>query len=353
MRARAATVAAVAVLVLSVGCRQADSARALAAEMPVHLEDHVDAASVEGPSATESALDPVTWRFDAGEPAWKPVPYPDAGTVAVSHTPDGLRLDLRAVNRLPDGDGYLGAIAVELPDWKRDDWGEIVVQARTSGGGLLTPLFNIGPRTHPYHDKRTLPYLFAADETLLLRDGATHTYRLRADWSDPGFGPWQGPWRELGIEVWAFQPASVDILSIEVVPKTAAYAGVPAGVSSEMRGEERRRALFVHTPGRVSYMVRVPDQGRLDVGLGVLQTGLPVTFRVTAAPNGDKDQVLLEETVEDAAAWAPRDVDLSGLAGRTATLTLETRSERETVAFWTAPILSGKRATDKPNVIFY
>jgi arylsulfatase A-like enzyme len=353
MSTRTAAVAAVSVLVVAVGCGRTDSARALTAEMPVHLEDRIDAASVEGPSSTESALEPVTWRFDAEQPAWKPVTYPDAGTVALSRGEDGLRLDLREANRLPEGEGFVGAIAVELPDWRRDEWGEIVVEARTDGGGLLIPLFNLGRRTAPFDEERSIPYLFAGDETLLLRDGATHTYRLRADWSDPGFGPWQGPWRELGLEVWAFQPASVDILSIEVVPKTAAYAGALAGTSSEMRGDERRRALFVHTPSRVTYPVRVPEQGRLDVGLGVLQPGLPVTFRVTAAPDGGEERVLLEETVDDAEAWMARDVDLSQLAGRAATLTLETRSERQTVAFWTAPTLSGERSTDKPNVIFY
>jgi len=350
---RIAGAVAAAALLLS-GCGgHSEPAGVLTAEMPLHLEDRIDAATVEGSSATEGAPGPVAWRFDTEQPAWKPVTYPDAGTAAVSRVEDGLRLGLGDSNRLPEGEGFLGAIAVELPDWQRDEWGEIVVEARTDGGGLLIPLFNLGRRADPFEEERSLPYLFAGDETLLLRDGAVHTYRLRADWSDPEFGPWQGPWRELAIEVWALGPASVDILSIEVVPKAASYAGTPAGASSEMRGDERRRTLFVHTPGVVTYPVRVPDHGRLDVGLGVLQPGLPVTFRVTVTPDGGDERVVLEETVDDAEAWAPRDVDLSGLAGRTATVALETRSERETVAFWAAPTLSGRRSTDKPNVIFY
>ncbi len=63
-------------------------------------------------------------------------------------------------------------------------------------------------------------------------DGSVNTYLLRADWSG---GEWEGPWQQLGIYVTAREPASLDILSISVIPKEANYASATEGVSSVAR----------------------------------------------------------------------------------------------------------------------
>jgi arylsulfatase A-like enzyme len=174
---------------------------------------------------------------------------------------------------------------------------------------------------------------------------------LRADWSG---GRWEGPWQQLILGFWAEKEVSIDVLSVTVVPKEATYAGEPAGVRSEVRNRVYSRALYTHTPGRVEYRVRVPEAGRLDLGLGVLREDAPVTFRITAGPAGAEPEPVLEETYDDKENWGQRSIDLSHLAGQTVDLALETESPRPgTVALWAAPTLTGATSPGKPNVIFY
>ena len=147
---------------------------------------------------------------------------------------------------------------------------------------------------------------------------------------------------------------TLDILSVSVIPKEAPYAAVPTGVMEEVRNRVYRRTLYAHAPGRLEYRVRVPEAGRLDVGLGVLRSDAPVTFRITASPAVGEAESLLEETYADQGNWGQRSVDMSHLAGQTVTLALEADAERSgAVALWAAPTISGIRMTQKPNIIFY
>ncbi len=198
------------------------------------------------------------------------------------------------------------------------------------------------------------PFRFRGEVVDVINDGSVQTYLLRADWSLPWEGAWEGPWQQLAIGIDAREPAGIDILSVSVIPKEANYAAASAAVRTEIRTSAHRRTLYTHAPGRIEYRVRVPEAGRLDVGLGVLRDDAPVTFRITARRDEQKAESLLVETYADQEHWAQRTVDLSGLAGQTVTLTLEADSEREgAVALWAAPTLTGGRSTEKPNVIFY
>ncbi len=188
----------------------------------------------------------------------------------------------------------------------------------------------------------------------MIHDGSVQTYRLRADWSPPDYGDWEDPWQELGLVVNAGEPASIDIVSISLIPKEANYAAAPAGVEAELRGRAYRRTLYTHAPGRLEYRVRVPDAGRLDVGLGVLRDDAPVTFRITARLGDSEAETLFEETYANKESWGQRSVDLSGLAGQTVTLALAAEAEQAgIVALWGAPTLSGAGGPRRPNVIFY
>ena len=178
-------------------------------------------------------------------------------------------------------------------------------------------------------------------------------YQFRPDWSNSR-QIWDKVWDKFVVEVSASQPVSVDILSVTVTPKGARYAEAPAGVGTEVRGRAYRRALYTHAPGNVKYRVTVPAGGRLDVGLGVLRADVPVTFRITAQPDGRDPETLLEEAYADSEQWAQRTIDLSHLQGQIVTLALETEADRQgPVALWAAPTLSGSRVSDAPNVIFY
>jgi arylsulfatase A-like enzyme len=98
----------------------------------------------------------------------------------------------------------------------------------------------------------------------------------------------------------------------------------------------------------------VPQGGRLDTGLGTLGSEPPTTFQVTVTPPGEQAETLLRETLVDRGAWTQRSVDLGAYAGQVVTLSLEAESQTEgRVALWGAPTLTGPRATERPNVIFY
>jgi arylsulfatase A-like enzyme len=188
----------------------------------------------------------------------------------------------------------------------------------------------------------------------VIQDGSVHPYLIRAGYLLSESDEWVGPWQELGFSINAGEPASIDLLSVSIIPKEATYAGAAVGVRTEIQSEALRRNLYTHTPGRLEYLLRVPEAGRLDLGLGVLREDVPVSFRITAKPVGGEAETLLEETYADQERWAQRSLDLSHLAGQTVTLALEANAERAgTVALWAAPTLTGARATEKPNIIFY
>jgi hypothetical protein len=176
---------------------------------------------------------------------------------------------------------------------------------------------------------------------------------VRAD-SHRSPGEWEGPWRQLIFSFDVEKPSSLDILSVTLVPKTTVYADAAVGVREIKVGRRYSRALYTHAPGRLEYRVRVPEGGRLDVGLGVLRKDVPVTFSVEVQAAGEEPVALLEERYDDQESWGQRSVDLAEFAGRTVMLALEADAAEEgTLAFWGAPTVSGDPSSDKPNVIFY
>ncbi len=342
-------------VLLSASCADRPSGPAvLTADLPLHLEDHLDAATVQGSEVPEDFREAVEWRFDEPQPDWKPVEFPDPAKkpVQTTRTEDALRLILTEANSgmFPGGRRLYGGIYIDLPGWKRGDWAHIAVRARTTDKvESLQAEFNKRERPGPGPAFR-----FGGEYVDLITTGEVQTYLMRADWSALWDGEWEDPWQQLGITVSAREPASIDILSVSVVPKETTYAVEPLGVKTVARSNEHRRTLFTHTPVKLAYTVRVPESGRLDLGLGVLRNDVPVVFRVTAGPVGGEVETLLEETYTDQEHWGERSVDLSHLEGQTVTVALEANAEPAgSVALWAAPTLSGSRATAKPNIVFY
>ena len=130
--------------------------------------------------------------------------------------------------------------------------------------------------------------------------------------------------------------------------------GHPSGAKSVLREREYRNTLYVHAPGQLRFPLRVPPGGRLDAGLAVVRADAAVTFRVRVASGDEDPELLFEETWSDSAAWGQRSVDLSAFEGREVTLVLENEADRSgAIALWGAPTVTGIRADDRPNVIFY
>jgi hypothetical protein len=327
----------------------------LTAKMPLHLEEHLDAATVVGSDVPADVPAPVEWRFDEPQPEWKPVIPPESRPIQMERTGEGLRLTLTEANNIDmswsDGDPQ-GGIYVELPDWRREDWAYVLVRARASEQVQVIWLgFNLRGNAEEDADWQW-PWAFAGERIDVVNDSSVQSYLLRADWTS---GLWEGPWRQLGLWIDAKDAATVDLLSVSVIPKEANYASEAVGVREEVIDRSYRRSVYTHAPSRLSYDVRVPAGGRLDVGLGVLRDDIPVTFRVAAELPDSGTELLLEETYGDKERWAQRTVDLSSYAGKTVTLALETDAEKPgTVALWAAPTLSGEpEAARPPNVIFY
>jgi hypothetical protein len=96
--------------------------------MPLHLEDHLDAARFSGlpaPGVSDTRVPtPVEWRFDQPQPDWKHARLAGSPAVAsvVERTTDALRVTLSEGPRRPDGTNHGSAIHVDLPGWRREDW---------------------------------------------------------------------------------------------------------------------------------------------------------------------------------------------------------------------------------------
>ena len=341
--------------VLLAGCADPVSdAAVLTADLPLHLEDHLDAATIEGSEVPTDLPEAVEWRFDEPQPEWRPAKPVSAQWEAVKpvRADDALRLPLTAGNRA--GGPLIGQIYVDLADWNLQDWGYVEIRARTQdrmrGIGLLFNYTEEDPAPGP------LPFNSRGELAPLVTDGTVQTYRLSLD--APKIGRWDGPWTQLGIGFTSQadeEAATLDILSVRVIPREAEFAGDRAGVRMERRGMQStpyRRTVYTHAPGRIAFRVRTPEEGRLDVGLGVLSDDAPVRFAITATQQDGAVETLLEETYADQAHWGQRSVDLSHLAGQTVILALEAEAARAgTVALWAAPTLSGARATETPNII--
>ncbi len=335
---------------------------ALTADGPLHLEDHLDAALIRGSEPPSAPPKAVEWIFPEGISQWKPLDPPDAevGPPAIERIDDGMRVRL-AERRwtTPEGEprlNYSGSIYVDLPDWNREDWAFVVIRGRTSDDiGSIELRFNLRNPTDT--TRQGGGFRHVGEWIDIIDDGAVHSYIMRADWSyEFGEERWEGPWTQLGISIGGSrEPADFDVLSVSVIPKASKYADAPAGVSNEVRGGRyHRRALYTHAPGQIEYRMRVPDAGRLDVGLGVLREDVPVRFRVRTEAGRAEPEVLLDETVADKHRWVQKSVDLAAWAGREVRIALEaTAEEPGTVALWASPTVSGSRSTERPNVIFY
>lgn len=349
---RASLVAMASLLLIAVGCAPPPEGAptVLMASMPLHLEEHLDAAHVEGGTAAAPG-ETVGWSFAEPQPGWKAwvPPWREKMPPATLTQTDGaLRVQLDESHRA-NRYSLAGWLFVDLPDLKPEDWSYLVIRLKTSDKLRFFMVLFDYPKNEPGYDYAS--FLNWGRMVQPVDDGDVHSYTVNVGTTEGD----QETWPRLGFQVVAKDPASFDLLSVTLIPAEAAFTASPAGVSTEARDGDYRRVLYAHAPARLEYSVRVPEGGRLDFGMGVLYPDPAVTFRVSAEADGD-GKPLFEEDYTDRTAWAQRSVDLSSWAGRTVRLALsaETAGGRN-VALWAAPTLSGStpQASDRPNVIVY
>jgi arylsulfatase A-like enzyme len=335
-------------VLLMARCADRESGPAvLTADLPLHLEDHLDAATIESSEVPKDIPEAVEWRFDEPQPDWKPAYGYEFSQelVTLVRTGDALRVILEEKHADSDGD-ICGYVYTDVPEWQLQEWAYVALEARVQPG-----MEGVGLAFNFTEPARAGIRQARGPTSPLIADGTVQTYLLSPD---PAGGEFDGTWRQLIFQFCAFKPSTLDLLSVKAIPKEAAFASAPVGVSTETLNGESRRTLYGHAPGKLAYRVRIPEAAQLDVGLRVVRPDVPVTFRVTATPAGGEPETLHEETFADTKHWAQRRVDLSHLAGQDVTLALEVDADRGgTVALWGAPTLTGAPASEKPNIIFY
>ena len=297
----------------------------LTADMPLHLEQHLDVATIVGSEVPADAPTVMEWHFDKPQEDWKPfVPQnPTIDPVEVAQLDDALRVTLTDGTRYPQGPR--GGLVLEVPDWNYEDLAHLVVRARTADNiGSFRIALNRREGTGT-DTSGPNPFEHIGPRVPAVSDGTVQTYRLRMD-SFEGRPPPEEQIRQIALQFNSRDLASLDILSITLIPKVANYAEAGVASRTEIRNRIYRQALYTHTPGRVEYRVKIPEAGRLDFAMGVLREDVPVTFRVTAIPDGaggSEPTALFEEHYATKEAWGQRSVDLADFAGQTVTLGLE------------------------------
>jgi hypothetical protein len=89
------------IILMALSCSNPESDQPiLSAEVPLHLEEHISDARIEGSEIPEDIPAPVDWNFDEPQPEWIPVGHPDSKNIANKTilTEDSHRLFLRANN---------------------------------------------------------------------------------------------------------------------------------------------------------------------------------------------------------------------------------------------------------------
>ena len=318
----------------------------------VHLADQLDRAVVESAAAPDSARATENWSFDEPRPEWRVVSTDDVEWLAapvLEQQSDCLRFTLAKADAA--GRQALAAgLAIDLDDSPLASWDGVLVRARSHeriGGMALA--YNVEARA-----ASPRPFVFmGGDEGTapVFNDGSVQTYFLpaaaaarRRDAGEPG-----GLRRGAAGRRASRSSRSRSCRAAPTSWRTTACARSRATRSRAARSSRtRRRAL--------AWRVRVPEGGRLDVGLACLP-GESVDLPRDGRRPAREARVLLEETRRrrrepgssarsTSSRWAGQEIELA----------LEAESDAPgAVALWGAPIVSGAPAAprERPNVIFY
>ncbi|HJS60073.1 MAG TPA: sulfatase [Vicinamibacteria bacterium] len=131
--------------------------------------------------------------------------------------------------------------------------------------------------------------------------------------------------------------ASFAIESVRLVFRKERLAELPSGVSWQGLSDVYQETIVTRAPQTARFLVTLPRRPVLDLSLGTPDDG-PLTFRVTAARNGEPVVPLLERTLTTPHRWERERVELGDLAGARVILQLSLTSERPgAVGFWGAP----------------
>jgi hypothetical protein len=186
---------------------------------------------LEEAAQQQAATNPVTveWRFSEPQPDWKPgSPLLNSQPPGLERTADALRVILSertgTSGEIPRNRTMSGSIYVDLPDWRREQWAEVVVRARTTTAvGSMAIGLDAGESVPPAAASQ-MTFRTMGGVKPIVRDGLVHTYRIHIDWGSQPTGPWRrfGLQFQAHVRIPAPVAASIDILSVRVVPTAIA-----------------------------------------------------------------------------------------------------------------------------------
>ena len=331
----------------SAACREANRPEPGAAL--VHLAADLSRAMVVSAGPPPAARERRQWSFAGSRSGWRTLSSKQDAVLAaveLEQLDDGIRLGMpRAQDH---GPFRMGGIQVDLGELRFDDWEVVIVRARTSDRFVgVAVAYNV-------EEEGSLPpfrrFFDSPDQAPpIFNDGSEQAYAVPLHPRKGSGAP--SSLRSLAVIFAAPGPAEVDVLSVALVPRGAGFLE-EFGAKQVSRDGTTRHTLFAHAPAKLTYPVDLSGVERFDFGLAVSR-GESVTYRVSTEREGQR-QVLFEETIDDPESWHQRSVELADGESTSADLILEAESEQEgAVALWGAPIVSGERSTDRPNVIFY
>jgi hypothetical protein len=114
-----------------VGCSEFRSdSPILSAEMPLHLEEHLDAATVVAAEVPVDIPAAIEWAFDQRQPDWLSLDHynPSIPPPNVEYVEDALRVSLDGSHQDPRENRLHGDIYVELPELRRGDWSHVTTR---------------------------------------------------------------------------------------------------------------------------------------------------------------------------------------------------------------------------------
>ena len=302
----------------------------------VRLVDLFDAKRVQGTVKPATAIRPTVFRFD-GTPAPQPAKFAathgwEAGPGVAGFTVKDGQLTGRVTN-----DSSLIHLertsGLDVPDTLH----AIEVRMRASHGA------NLSIQTSPADTvnlaelaagARRLPWML---QSPIVTGDALQTYEMIPRAPIP-----LSRIRHIIMLPTDASEGTFAIESVRLVSRTEHLASIPAGVGWQGLAQIYRESLVAHAPESMQFDVQLPDRPWLDLAVGTVEDGA-VTFSVTAKPEGaadDRDALHTELTVTRPHRWDVYPVDLSPLAGRRVTLSLQLKSEAAgALGFWGSPVI--------------
>lgn len=299
------------------------------------LEEHLDSATLNASAIGDKAEASVFTVWPPSTPI-PPLESENGDAVVVDNT---LKFASKGEGYviLPEGLGIYAAAAAS-----------IVLELRVTGADHLRLYWR--HRSVPW-DKDILELDGAYFDIPVTADSAAHTYDVQVQ----GMDAFRRNRIVDGFMLFCDAASSVEIVRVEVRNRTEVFSGAAIGAREYAIGGDIRPVLFMHTPARAAYRLRLPDNPVFTAGLAAVQDNGPAAFSLCVSHENQR-QVILEEDGIGPDGWLDRRADLSAFAGREVEIELSVNSSvAGQVGLWSNPCIYDAETGPRPlpNILVY